>query len=185
MTEWYLDISTEGADPQRDRILTIQYQAIANGEVTGPFQILAEWEWGEKQIVRSIVEKGLLDPASEFVPVGGRLTFAITFIIAKAEKYEIKKFAVDELRNFWINKPLVDLASLVALEERRKSKRLSTSDLPGESGAMISTLYSQGRYADILESVTRDKDEVVRLLGAVESRLEARRVAQERPTGSR
>ena len=49
LTEWYFDIETEGTDPQQDKILSIQYQSMSDGEPMGPFQVLAEWEWGRSR----------------------------------------------------------------------------------------------------------------------------------------
>ena len=110
MTEWYLDIETDGPDPRTNRILTIQYQRLVRGEPEGVFQVLAEWEWGEKQIVRTIVERRLLEPTSEFVPVGTGLKDHIAFIIEKAERYGVKEFSIEELQRYWVQKPIIDLA---------------------------------------------------------------------------
>ncbi len=172
--EWYLDIETEGTDPQQDKILTIQYQLLDGRRPTGPFQILAEWEWGEKQIVRTIVERGLLEPTWDFVPVGNRLKFDITFIMEKAEKYGLKKFTVESLRLYWFNKPLVDLAPVLFLMNRGRFEGSSVSafaDKPGSS--VVPGLYREGRYADIIGYVTRERDEILGVLGEVGGILEA------------
>jgi len=45
---YYFDIETTGDDPQQDRIVTAQYQPLADDlSAVGPFQVIAEWEWGE------------------------------------------------------------------------------------------------------------------------------------------
>jgi len=174
LPEWYLDIETEGTDPQQDKILTIQYQALDEGRPTGKFQILAEWEWGEKQIVRSIVDKGLLDPTWDFVPVGNRLKFDLTFIMQKAEKYDLRKFTVDSLRYYWFTKPLVDLASVLVLMNKGRFEGSSVSAFADKpSGSIVPGLYREARYAEIIAYVTREKDEVLRVLTEVRGVLEA------------
>ena len=174
MTEWYLDIETEGTDPQQDKILTIQYQPLNEGRATGLFQILAEWEWGEKQIVRTIVEKGLLEPTWDFVPVGNRLKFDITFIMEKAEKYGAKKFTMEGLRYYWFNKPLVDLAPVLLMMNGGRFSGSSISGFSEKPGsATVPRLYHEGRYAEIIEYVTREKDETLALFDETRTVLEA------------
>ena len=173
MPEWYFDIETEGTDPQQDRILTIQYQAMTDGETAGSFQVLAEWEWGEKQIVRTIVEKGLLDPTWDFVPVGNHLKFDITFVMEKAEKYGIKKFGLESLRYYWFTKPLVDLAPVFQLMNRSRPQGTSTSDFPEKvNSSNVPRLYRDGKYLEIIEYVTREKDETLAVIREAGSLLQ-------------
>ncbi len=174
LTEWYLDIETEGTDPQQDKILTIQCQPLNEGRPTGSFQILAEWEWGEKQIVRTIIEKGLLEPTWDFVPVGNRLKFDITFIMEKAEKYGSKKFTVEGLRYYWFNKPIIDLAPVLLMMNRGRFAGSSISGFSEKPGsANVPRMYHEGRYAEIIEYVTRERDETLGLLSEVRGMLEA------------
>jgi len=173
LTEWYFDIETEGTDPQQDKILSIQYQSMTDGEPMGPFQVLAEWEWGEKQIVRTIVEKGLLDPTWDFVPVGNRLKFDITFVMEKAEKYQIKKFTLDGLRYYWFNKPMWDLAPVLLLMNRGRFSGSSISGFSGKgNSSAVPRLYREGRYPEIIEYVTREKDETLGLIREAGSLLQ-------------
>ena len=185
LTEWYFDIETEGTDPQQDRILTIQCQPMAEGAPTGSFQVLAEWEWGEKQIVQSIVEKGLLDPTWDFVPVGNRLKFDITFVMEKAEKYGIKKFTLEGLRYYWFNKPILDIAPVLVL---MNGGRFSGSSISGysekRSSSQVPTMYREGRYAEIIEYVTQEKDETLGLIRDARSVLEEFGIARAPPAGA-
>jgi len=156
LTEWYLDIETDGPDPRTNRILTIQYQRLVRGEPEGVFQVLAEWEWGEKQIVRTIVERRLLEPTSEFVPVGTGLKDHIAFIIEKAERYGVKEFSIEELQRYWVQKPIIDLA-------------LADSGGGVSSGSaarreQVVKLYREGRYDDLIDLVTREKEEALPLI---------------------
>ncbi len=179
LTEFYLDLETEGTDPQQDKILTIQYQALDGGRPVGTFQILAEWEWGEKQIVRAIVEKGVLEPTWDFVPVGNRLKFDLTFLMQKAEKYGLKRFTVESLRYYWFTKPLVDLAPVLFLMNGGRFEGSSASALADTSGgSAVPGLYRQAKYAEIIAYVTREKDEVLGMLGEVRATLEAYRAGR-------
>ena len=181
MTEWYLDIETEGTDPQADRILTIHYQPLSEGRPAGTLQVLAEWEWGEKQIVRSIIERGLLDPTGDFVPVGKWLRFAITFIMQKAEKYGVRKFTEEELRHYWLSKPIVDLAPLLLLMNRGRVPPSSISGLTAKENSPVPKLYREGRYADIIAYVTREKDDTLAKLTEVRPLLEDFASSRSRP----
>ncbi len=173
LTEWYLDIETEGTDPQQDKILTIQYQPLNDGRPAGAFQVLAEWEWGEKQIVRAVVEKGLLEPTWDFVPVGNRLKFDITFIMEKAERYGLKKFTVESLRFYWFSKPIVDLAPVLFMMNRGRFTGSSVSAFADKpSGSIVPGLYREGKFPEIIRYVTREKDETLGLLEGARALLE-------------
>ena len=184
LAEWYFDIETEGTDPQQDRILTIQYQAMTDGEAAGSFQVLAEWEWGEKQIVRMIVEKGLLDPTWDFVPVGNHLKFDITFIMEKAEKYGIKKFGLEGLRYYWFTKPLIDLTPVLHLMTRDRSDGSSISEFTEKKNSSdVPRMYRDGKYAEIIEYVTREKDEMLALIRQAGPLLQEFAAGRRQPTG--
>ncbi len=185
LTEWYFDIETEGTDPQADRILTIQYQSLEDGAPRGAFQVFAEWEWGEKEIVRQIVEKGLLDPTWDFVPVGNRLKFDITFIMEKAEKYDIKKFTLEGLRYYWFNKPLMDIAPVVLLMNGGRFAGSSISRFSEKrNSSEVPRLFREGRYPEVIEYITREKDETLALIREAGSLLEAFGVERSRPARS-
>jgi len=174
LAEWYFDIETEGTDPQQDKILTVQYQPLDDGRPAGTFRVLAEWEWGEKQIVRSIVDKGLLEPTWDFVPVGNRLKFDITFAMEKAEKYDLKKFTAEALRYYWFSKPIIDLAPVLLMMNRGRFAGSSMSGFADKpSGSIVPGLYREGRFSEILGYVTREKDETLRVMQEVREMLEA------------
>src|SRR3990172_12760414 len=85
---YYFDLETTGDDPQQDRIVTVQYQLLADDlTALGAFQVIAEWEWGEKQVIQTALDKGVLEPTWDFVPVGNRLRFDLTFLIERATKW--------------------------------------------------------------------------------------------------
>src|SRR3972149_5412194 len=69
LTLFYFDVETTGGDPQQDQLVCAQYQQLSDAlEPVGPFQVVAEWEWGEEQGLQGGLAKGLLAPTRDFVP---------------------------------------------------------------------------------------------------------------------
>ncbi len=99
----YFDIETLGLDPEKDKIVTIQYQNLVYDEdgkpmhdkqVKGWFKpglhILKEWKSDEKTILKQayddLLSKGR---RKDFEPVGNNLSFEGKFLKAKLMKYGI------------------------------------------------------------------------------------------------
>ena len=80
MAEYYFDIETWDPnetgrpDPNKGQVIAVAYQSISFGRPRGPLEILKAWEpGGEKQVLKRVLELGLLDwgaNAFNFVPVG-------------------------------------------------------------------------------------------------------------------
>src|SRR5437899_8882082 len=116
---YYLDVETTGDDPQQDRIVTVQYQALADDLTpTGLFQVIAEWAWGEKQVIQTVLDKGVLEPTWDFVPLGNRLRFDLTFLIERATKWKLIEWDMPKLKYFWFTKPYLDLAPVLVMLNR-------------------------------------------------------------------
>ncbi len=157
----------------------MQYQQLGDDfQPVGAFQVMAEWEWGEKQIIEMILSKGVLEPTWDFVPVGNRIRFDLTFLIERGMKWKIIDWDLPKLKYFWYTKPLLDLAPVLVL---MNSGQFAGSSLgafaPKESGRVVPALYRQGRHQEIIEyvsrehgammSVLRDAAKVLEGLGAV------------------
>jgi len=166
VTLYYFDVETEGDDPQADRIVSVQYQQLADDlSPLGSFQIMAEWEWGEKQVVQMALEKGVLEPTWDFVPVGNRLRFDLTFLLERATKWKLVQWDPAKLKIYWYTKPLLDLAPILVLMNRggfTGSSLQAFADKP--SGSEVPHLYRQGRYKEIIEYVTKEKDAALSVL---------------------
>ncbi len=166
LTLFYFDQETTGDDPQQDRIVTVQYRQLDDDlQPVGPLQIIAEWEWGEKQVLQMILEKGILKPDWDFVPVGNRLRFDVTFLVERATKWDLIKWDMATLKYYWFTKPLLDLQPLLILMNRGKFTGSSLHVFSEkEPGGRVPVLYRKGAYPDIIAYVTREQEAALELL---------------------
>ena len=184
LTLFYFDQETTGDDPQQDRIVTVQFRQLDDDlRPVGPLQILAEWEWGEKQIIQMILEKGVLQPDWDFVPVGNRLRFDLTFLIERATKWGLIKWDMATLKYYWFTKPILDLQPVLILMNRGKFTGSSLHVFSDkESGRKVPALYLKGAYADIVAYVTREQEAALELLLEAETVLATLGEQRRRPT---
>jgi len=122
MGEYYFDIETYSPEkkpnPEKDKIITIQFQRIdlKTGNPLDSLIILKEWEpeSSEKEIVTKFYNKFFKDGMSEwdFVPVGENLNFEFEFLISKFEKYLGKKLTSRDLH---YERPHLDLKHIAVL----------------------------------------------------------------------
>ena len=116
MPLFYFDIETEGEDPQSDRVITVQFQQLSEElRPMGKMQVLTEWEWGEREILRTILSKGVLEVTWDFVPVGNRLRFDLTFLMERGQHHKLRESSPPEVRRFWFDKPMLDLGPVLVL----------------------------------------------------------------------
>lgn len=184
LTLFYLDQETTGDDPQQDRIITVQFRQLDDDlRPVGPLQIMAEWEWGEKQIIQMILEKGVLQPDWDFVPVGNRLRFDLTFLIERATKWGLIKWDMATLKYYWFTKPILDLQPVLILMNRGNFTGSSLHVFSDkEPGRKVPALYLKGAYADIVAYVTREQEAALELLQAAERLLATLGEQRRRPT---
>lgn len=155
--------------------MSIQYRQLSDELApVGTFQIMAEWEWGEKQILQMVLNKGVLEPTWDFVPVGNRLRFDLTFLIERATKWKLIEWDLAKLKYFWFTKPMLDLGPiLVLMNEARFAGSSLGAFARKESGAKIPSLYRQGRSKEIIEYVTQEHTAMLSVLRAAADDLKA------------
>ena len=106
MPSYYLDIETTGLNPQRDKIITIQYQQLNKNtaEPIGELVILKEWQLTEHGILQKFINDSRItdDYPFSFVPVGYNLGFEHNFFKERTATYGLP--AIDIL-----TKPFLDL----------------------------------------------------------------------------
>jgi hypothetical protein len=173
VTEYYFDIETEGEDPIQDRIITIQFQQLEDGEPVGNFNILVEWEWGEKEILRSIIDRGLLDVGWDIIPVGNRLSFDITFIVERAEKHKLISWEPSQLKYYFFKKPMLDLWPILVLMNRGRfeGSSLVTFTSKKDWSSLVPSLYRKGDYKAILTYIQEEREAVLDLYRELRSVL--------------
>ena len=165
MTEYYLDVETEGTDPARDKIISIQFQSLIDGNPQGEFHVLTEWEFGEKEVVRMILERQVLDAGWDFVPIGNRLKFDLAFLIERSQKHGLIQWGTAELKHYFFAKPMIDLGPMLVLMNAGKFQGSSIMNFTGKSrpSAEVPVLYHQGRYKEIIEYVEREREVTIAL----------------------
>ena len=114
MRHCYFDIETTGLDPNKDKILTFQYQELSQVSGTPLTKLLIVKEWDYDYSETKILEwlKTLLidSPFWKFVPVGNNLVFDLSFIAARMRIY----FHADFLMQL-INRPFIDLKHVLVM----------------------------------------------------------------------
>lgn len=115
MPHYYLDVETTGLNPNKDEIITIQYQKIAldTGSPEDSLKVLKQWKdpEGEKGIIGKILPLITSTNPFQFVPVGNNLNFEFAFIASKIRKYF--KLDIDPL--YFHSRPHIDLKPVMIL----------------------------------------------------------------------
>src|SRR3989442_12586764 len=103
---------------------------------------MAEWEWGEKQVIHMVLAKGVLEPTWDFVPLGNRLRFDLTFLIERATKWKLIDWDMPKLKYFWFTKPYLDLAPVLVMLNRGTFTGSSLHTFADkESGARVPKMF--------------------------------------------
>lgn len=164
VTEYYFDVETTGTDPLQDKIVTIQYQQLLNGNPIGDFRILKEWEIGEKEAVRQILEKGVLKPGWDFVPVGNQLKYDLIFVMEKSQEHRLESWDAARMKSYFFRKPTIDLhTTLVLMNEGKFLGSGLDTFTKKQKGKIVPTLYREKRYDDIVRYVEQEKDQALQL----------------------
>lgn len=153
MPHYYFDIETTGLDPQRDQIVTVQYQRIDTykGYAIGPLKVLNTWDddQSEKSVISTIAPM-LMDPNPfSFVPVGNNLPFDFKFLAAKFQQY----LGLDVDTLYFLMRPNLDLKPLLIFINGGKFKGYHHLLGKEGNGSNIPSWYSQGEYNKIIEYV--------------------------------
>lgn len=175
MPRFYLDIETAPlewspqnpndtstiADPDKNKIITIQFQKLAfdTGKPIGELQILKEWESSEEEIVNTFLHNNFL-PVDEvhekpniwyFVPVGNNLDFEWQHLTPKFEKYCGIKF------NPYL-KPTIDIKSI--LITINGGAFTGSHHLVGKSGKAkdMAMWYHTEDYSSILDYIVEETE---------------------------
>ena len=170
---FYFDVEAEGEDPQQDRLITAQFRPLTDElRPSGPLTILPEWEWGEKEVVRTVLGKGLLEESWDFVPVGNRIRFDLTFIMERAHRHGLRDWDPAWLRRFWFRKPMLDLGNILVLMNGGRFDGSSIANFVDKRpSSEVPVLYRQGKFREILDYVAAEEEATIALLAEVRSML--------------
>ena len=154
MPHYYFDIETTGLDPDKDKILTIQFQKIAidSGAPEEPLTILKSWEKNEKQIIKEFFPKLITGNPFRFVPVGNNLNFEFKFLAAKLNKY----FDMDIGSSFFHSRPYIDLKHVMILLNRGRFKGYHLILNKSGNGSDVPKWYQTKEYQKIIKYVTNE-----------------------------
>jgi hypothetical protein len=157
----YIDAETTGFDPEKDDIITIQYQPIdSKGEAIGGLIILKSWLSSEEDIVRKFYKVFVTDNYSVwgFVSVGTNLLFDLRFITAKFKKYnlDIGMSPID----FFFSRPHIDIRNnlIIANDMQFRGCGLDSMTTKLEDGRNIPIWFKEKKY-DLIENYIKMETE--------------------------
>jgi hypothetical protein len=163
MTNFYIDIETNGRDPNNDQILSIQYQKLdmATGEARGDLKILTAWgENTERSILEEFIKtSGIMDTNDwAFVPVGFNLKFEDQFLSTRPLIYNLPA-----IRRLSMDKPILDLKHCAVIINRGNFKGCGLDKLTGKpmNGEIIPIWFKNGEYEKILDYIKTEAREFV------------------------
>lgn len=156
MDEYYFDIETTGLDPERDKIISIQWQRLPGdtGEALEDINILKEWETSEKDILKKAFPIIKPDYPFDFIKIGKNLFFDFMFLSRRAKKYGISAFTIEDCYNMcWI-----DLKPILIIMNRGKFKGYNKIiDVDSKfDNKWIPELYRGKNYQDIISYIREE-----------------------------
>jgi hypothetical protein len=162
---WYLDVETSGLDPEKEKIITIQYQKLDRyGVPVEDLVILKEWEEGEEEIVKKFHKIITNENVFDFIPVMQNHMFDFRFLFAKFRKYglPLDKSEIDFLYSI----PIVDIHSTLIIMNRMsfKGSGLTSMTAKEKKGDYIVEMYKEKKYEEIEEYIKQETQSFLKAL---------------------
>ena len=155
MAEYYFDTETTGLNPQKDKIITIQWQRVNGftGEPIGDLQILKEWESSEEEILKKFLPILKCKPF-DFILVGKSLLFDFAFLSNKLEKYGLGKLDL----YYWHERVSLDIKPiLVMINEGNFIGYDRVLDKTGDLAKVnVPQLYKEEKYPEIIKYIEEE-----------------------------
>src|SRR5207244_10680879 len=105
-------------------------------------QLIQCGKCGSTHVTTMAPDKGVLEPTWDFVPVGNRLRFDLTFLIERATKWNLIEWDLAKLKYFWFTKPYVDLGPILVMLNRGSLAGSSLHNFSEkERGSRIPRMY--------------------------------------------
>ncbi len=159
MAQYYFDIETTGIDPEKDKIITIQWQRLNefNGDPVGELQILKEWEASERDVLTAFLPQIQCENCWDFIPIGKNLLFDFNFLDKRSRKHGLNGFDLA----YCYSCPHLDLKPVLVLINQGKFRGYDkVLDIGGHPviNESIPQLYERGMYEDIIAYIKRENE---------------------------
>jgi len=94
------------------KVAAVLVQPLSGRVPAVPSQILAEWEWGEREVLRWLQGRGLFDPGEEFVPLGPDARAVLRFLAERLGAVGLRQWGAGELETLIKEKRVVELPAV-------------------------------------------------------------------------
>jgi len=154
--EYYFDTETTGLNPQKDKIITIQWQRVNGftGEPISELQILKEWESSEKEILKEFLPNLMCEEPFDFIIVGKNLMFDFIFLSNKLEKYGLGKLDL----NYCYERVTLDIKPILVMINKGNFRGYDkVLDKEGTlANVKVPQLYKDKRYPEIIKYIEEE-----------------------------
>ncbi|KKN69358.1 hypothetical protein LCGC14_0442180 [marine sediment metagenome] len=168
MANYYLDIETQGLDPEADQIITIQFQKLDwdTGEPVGDLTILKAWDSSEKEILEKF-QIILGESQWDFVAHGYCLGFEDKFLRERSIACGLEK----PIRLF--DRPTVDLHSVGILMNGGSFKGSGLDKITGKknNGLACLTFYNLKKYDKVTNYIKQETEEYLEFYSWLRQRM--------------
>ena len=142
-------------DPNKTKIITIQYQSLEydTGKPVDDITILKEWEESEESIIKNFVE--VIDPSDKWLwnPVGNNFSFEWSHIIPKIKKYcDIEFDILQQVR-------ILDLKGIAMLINGGELKGYSKIFNKKNLAVNMEDWYYNKEYDKIIDYIKNETDD--------------------------
>jgi len=171
MSQYYFDLETTGFNPEKDKIITIQFQELNDlGIPKAPLTILKEWESSEEKIIEEIHKRFFDYSYWHFIPIGTNLIFDLTFLFTKFKKYNLDS---PELSKFLYNKPNIDIKDSLVLANSMNFKGSGLDNMTNKKtdGRNIPIWHGEKKFNLIEDYIKQETESFIEFLQKLISKL--------------
>ena len=154
MTEYYFDTETTGLDPQKHKMITIQWQELDRytGKSIGDLQILKEWESSEKEILKKFLPN-LTCYHWDFVFIGKNLLFDFMFLDKRLKHHNLGEFDLSCAQK----RVVLDVKNVLVMINGNFIGFDKLLDKNGNLGKVnVPELYEQKKHQEIIKYIEEE-----------------------------
>ena len=152
-TEYYFDTETTGLNPEKDKIITIQWQKLDRdtGKPISDLQILKEWESSEKDILEKFLPN-LTCYYWDFVFIGQNLLFDFMFFDRRLKHHGLGEFDLSCAQK----RVILDIKPILVMINGDFIGYDELLDKNGTVKVNVPELYEQKRYPEIIKYIKEE-----------------------------